>query len=183
MVELGVRKLITAEEFWRQPETHRKRELVRGEVVESMPPGGQHGVVALAIGSELRAWARSGPGGFVGVESGFVLSEEPDTVRAPDVAYVSAERIPKAGIPRAFWRLAPDLAVEVVSPDDTAAEIQEKVRDYIDAGTPLVWVAYPSTREILAHSKDGTARRFGPDDTLEAETLPGFSCRVATLFE
>jgi len=183
MVELRVRTLVTAEEFWHQPDNDKRRELVAGEVVEKMPPGGTHGGIAARFATRLILWRESGHGGYVGVEPGFVLAKEPDTVRGPDVAYVSAERIPEGGVPSAFWHLAPDLAVEIVSPDDTAVEFQDKVRDYLDAGTPLVWVAYPKTREILAHSKDGTARRFGPDDTLEAELLPGFSCRVASLFE
>jgi Uma2 family endonuclease len=177
-------RLLTAEEFWLLPETEMHRALVRGEVVETMPPGGKHGGIALATGTQLRLWAKGGPGGYVGVESGFILARDPDTVRGPDVYYVRAERIPSTGVPDAFWDIPPDLAVEVVSPDDSATEVREKVREYLDAGVPMVWVMYPRSREVIVHTSDGLARAYGPDDVLEGlDLLPGFRCRVAELFE
>ena len=119
----------------------------------------------------------------MGVESGFVLGRNPDTVRGPDVFYVRPARIPAGGIPEAFWEFAPDLAVEVVSPTETAEEIREKVRDYLAAGTPLVWVIYPRAQEIVVHTSDGIARTLGVADTLGApDVLPGFSCVVSELF-
>lgn len=177
-------KLLTAEEFWRLPENGKRRELVRGVVVETMPPGGIHGAVALRLGSRLETWARSGPGGYVGVESGFVLRRDPDVVRGPDVSYVRAERIPDGGVPEAFWGIAPDLAVEVVSPGESAEEVREKVRDYLAAGTPLVWVVYPRTREVVVQTPDGLARALGAGDMLEGLDVlpPGFACAVAELF-
>jgi len=174
---------MTAEEFWRLPDSEKRRELVRGEVVEIMPPGALHGIVAARTSYLLENWARGGPGGFVGVESGFVLRRGPDVVRAPDVFYVRKERIPAAGVPEAFWELAPDLAVEVVSPSEGAEEIREKVRDYLKAGTPLVWEIYPRFREVIAHALDGLARAYGTDDSLEGfDALPEFYCDVAELF-
>ena len=176
-------QLLTAIDFWQLPDQGRQRALVRGEVIERMPPGGRHGVIAAIVCGFLRLWARSGPRGAVGVESGFVLGRNPDTVRAPDVFYVRPDRIPPGGIPEAFWELAPDLAVEIVSPSETAEEVREKVRDYLAAGTPLVWVVYPRAQEVVAHSPDGLARTYGIRDTLSAsEVLPGFSCPVAELF-
>ncbi|MFP4438937.1 MAG: Uma2 family endonuclease [Chloroflexaceae bacterium] len=175
---------LTAAEFRQLPETEMRRELVRGEVVETMPPGGEHGAIALTLGSYLRSWAKQGPGGYVGVEAGFMLMRDPDTVRGPDVAYVRAERIPETGVPVAFWELAPDLAVEVVSPDASAADVRDKVREYLAAGTLLVWVVYPRSREIIAHTPDGMARTYAAADTLaHADLLPGFACRVAEIFE
>jgi Uma2 family endonuclease len=130
----------------------------------------------------LQTWTASGPGGCVGIESGFVLHREPDTVRGPDVFYVRAERIPASGIPEAFWELAPDMAVEIVSPSDSAAEIRDKVRDYLTAGTRLVWVMYPRTQEVIVHTPDGLARTYSRDDVLgEFDILPGFTCAVAEL--
>ena len=176
-------KPLTAEEFWLLPGDARRRELVRGEVIETMPPGGLHGAVALRLGTRLETWTRSGPGGYVGVESGFFLSRSPDTVRGPDVSYVRAERIPDTGVPEAFWNLAPDLAVEVVSPGEGAEEVREKVRDYLAAGTGLVWVVYPRTREVVVHTPDGLSRAYGEGDALEGfDVLPGFACAVADLF-
>jgi Uma2 family endonuclease len=113
-----------------------------------------------------------------------MLTRDPDTVRGPDVAYVRAERIPETGVPVAFWELAPDLAVEVVSPDARAADVRDKVREYLAAGTLLVWVVYPRSREIIAHTPDGMARTYAVADTLtHPDLLPGFACRVAEIFE
>lgn len=176
-------QLLTAIDYWHLPENRMQRALVRGEVVETVPPGGRHGVIAAIVCGLLRLWARGGPRGAVGVESGFVLGRNPDTVRAPDVFYVRPERIPPGGIPDAFWELAPDLAVEIVSPSETAEEVREKVGDYLAAGTPVVWVIYPRAQEVVVHSPDGLARTFGIRDTLGApEVLPGFSCPVGELF-
>jgi Uma2 family endonuclease len=165
------------------PDNGIRRELVRGEVVETMPPGGLHGVIAGIVIALLYSWSKSGPGGTIAPESGFVLELDPDTVRGPDVSYISADRVQVAGIPLGYWRLAPDLAVEIVSPGDTADEVREKVREYLAAGTRLVWVVYPTTREVISHTPDGLARTFGQDATLESpEVLPGFACAVAELF-
>lgn len=174
---------MTAEEFWRLPGDGKWRVLVRGEVVETMPPGARHGVVALRLGTRLHTWTASGPAGCVGVESGFLLHRDPDTVRGPDVFYVRAERIPASGIPEAYWHLAPDVAVEIVSPNESADEVREKVRDYLAAGTCLVWVMYPRTQEVIVHTPDGLARTYSRGDVLgEFDILPGFACAVAELF-
>jgi Uma2 family endonuclease len=105
-------------------------------------------------------------------------------VRGPDVSYVRADRIPATGIPEGFWNLAPDLAVEVVSPNETAEDVREKVRDFLSAGTTLVWTVYPRTREVIVHTPDGFARTFGPGEVIEfPDLLPEFTCNVAELFE
>ena len=175
-------RLLTAEEFWQLPDNGARRELVRGEVVESMPPGGVHGAIAIALGTMLRIWANTA-GGYVGTEAGYVLAQSPSTVRGPDVSYVQADRIPPDGVPEAFWTIAPDLAVEIVSPGETADEVRAKVRDYLAAGTPLVWTIYPRTREVVVHTGDGLARTYSGDDTIEyTNVLPGFSCLVTELF-
>lgn len=176
-------KLLTAEEFWLLPDTEMHRDLIRGEVVETMPPGGRHGATAALFTSRVQNWSIEHHAGIVGVESGFVLGRTPDIVRAPDIYFVRADRIPEDGVPEAFWELAPDLAVEVVSPSESAQDVREKVRDYLDAGTPLVWVAYPRTREVIAHTADGLARTHRGDDLLtNPDVLPGFSCPVQELF-
>ena len=174
---------MTAEEFWSLPGDGKWRSLVRGEVVEEIPPGGLHGVVASEVLVRLHAWSRGGPGGRVGVESGFILSRDPATVRGPDIFYVRPDHVPEVGVPEAFWSMAPDLAVEVVSPSEKAGDVREKVRDYLAAGTPLVWVVYPRTREVVVHTPDGLARTYGEGNVLEGfEGLQGFTCAVAELF-
>lgn len=175
--------VVTAEELWQMPDNGKQRVLIEGEVIETMPPGGRHGVIASEVTSCLRNWAKSGPGGRAGVESGFILRRNPDTVRSPDVFYVRPERIPASGIPEAFWELAPDVAIEVVSPHDSADEVRAKVHDYLAAGTALVWVIYPRTQEVLVHTPDGRAQTYTRADVLEAfAVLPGFRCPVADLF-
>ena len=177
-------QLLTAQELWRLPDVGTRRELVRGEVIEAMPPGGQHGAIAVMLAMLLRIWAKHGDGGYVGVEAGYILAHDPDTVRGPDVSYIRPDRIPATGIPEGFWDLAPDLAVEVVSPNETAEDVRAKVRDFLGAGTPLVWTVYPRTREAIVHTPDGLARTYGSADTLEFPgVLPGFTCVVAELFE
>lgn len=175
-------QLITAEEFAALPGS-RHQELVRGEVIAAMPPGGIHGEIALTIGMILKLWARQGHGGIAGVESGFRISRDPDTVRSPDVHYVRPERVPDDGTPEGFWPIPPDLAVEIVSPNDTADEVREKVSEYLAAGTAEVWVVYPRRRELLVHTPDGLARTYGAEATLtRPELLPGLSVAVKDLF-
>lgn len=175
-------RLLTAEEFFALPGS-RHQELVRGEVVDVMPPGGVHGIVAALIAAALIQWSRQGAGGHVGVESGFIVEEGPDTVRGPDVYYVRPERVPEGGAPEGFWRIAPDLAVEVVSPGDTAEEVEAKVFEYLTAGTAAVWVVYPRSQRVTVHTPDGLARTHGPEATLAMpELLPGFSASVKELF-
>lgn len=178
-----LQQTLTAEELWRSPATIMRRDLVRGEVVETMPPGGQHGSIAVAVAMLLRMWMQREAGGYVGVEAGYVLSRDPDTVRGPDVSYIRAERIPITGVPEGFWQIAPDLAVEVVSPSETATDVREKVRDFLLAGTPLVWTIYPRSREVIAYTPDGFARTYTLGDILKnLVVLPDFSCTVAELF-
>jgi Uma2 family endonuclease len=175
-------RLITAEEFFAMPSS-RRQELVRGEVVDVMPPGRKHGKLALKIGKRIDNWIEQGGGGEAGVESGFIIARDPDLVRSPDISYVRAERLPEGEVSEGFWRIPPDLAVEIVSPGDTADEVREKVREYLDAGTAAVWVVYPRSREVIVHTPDGLARAFGPEATLVSpDLLPGFSCPVQELF-
>jgi Uma2 family endonuclease len=106
------------------------------------------------------------------------------SMRGPDVSYVRPERIPETGVPEGFWALAPDLAVEIVSPSETADEVREKARDYLAAGTSQVWTIYPRTREVVVHTSDGLSRTYDEDATLSfPDFLPGFVCAVAELFE
>jgi Uma2 family endonuclease len=181
-MNVAVPSAVSAEELLAMPDGGKRLELCRGEVIETMPPGGIHGAVAGNLYHVLRLWCKQ-LGGYVAVEAGYILAREPDTVRGPDVSYVRPDRIPSGGVPQGFWNIAPDLAVEVVSPRESAEDIREKVRDYLEAGTPLVWTVYPRTQEVIAHTPDGLARTFGQGDVLAfPEVLPGFSCPVADLF-
>jgi Uma2 family endonuclease len=178
------RTLLTAEEFFRQysgKEGH--YELVKGEVVEMAPPGGVHGRTAIAISSALYTFVLQHDLGEVVGESGFYLERHPDMVRAPDVAFIRKERVPAQGLPRAFIMGVPDLAVEVVSPWDTASQLEIKVHDYLRTGAQRVWVVYPDSRRVAVHRPDGQARWYGQDEAIEdEELLPGFSLPLSQIF-
>jgi Uma2 family endonuclease len=177
-------RLLTAEEFWQLPENDKRRELVRGEVIETMPPGATPGKIAIMLGRLLSIWADRFPGSYVGAEASYILARDPDLLRAPDVSYVRADRITPGGVPEAFWTIPPDLAVEIVSPSETADDVRSKVRDFLAAGTPILWTVYPRPREVEVHTPDGLARTYSGDDVIEhADVLPGFSCKVTELFE
>ena len=105
----------------------------------------------------------------------------PKQVRKPDVSVILRSRLSQ-GLPRGICPFAPDLAVEVVSPNDSFEDIADRARDFRLAGTPLVWVAYPKHRSVYVHSANGI-REFGPDDVIDAEpVLPGFQAKVGDFF-
>lgn len=175
------RTRMTADDLFRLPESGKRYELVAGELVEMAPPGGEHGYVAARVLYHLSAFiAQHNVGGAVfAAETGFQIARDPDVVRAPDVAYVAEPRLSQARVP-GYPTLAPDLVVEVVSPNDTAEQVHAKVEDWLRAGTQLVWVLYPATRSAVSYRPDGEARVLHEADTLSGEpVLPGFSCRLA----
>jgi Uma2 family endonuclease len=150
-----------------------------------MPPAGsEHGAVAINIALVVAQFVKAHRLGVVfGAETGFKIASDPDTVRAPDLAFIRRERIPAEGIPRGFWPGAPDLAVEVISPGDTYTEVEENTSDWLNAGTRLVLVLNPRTRTVTVHTSPTDVIRLTDSDTLHGgDLLPGFSCRVAELF-
>lgn len=183
MTQTGIR--MTADELARLPDTGRRRELIEGELHDMAPAGGEHGLVSIEAAYHLRAFIDAHPetgGAVFAAETGFRLARDPDTVRAPDVAYVARERLARARV-AGYPELAPDLVVEVVSPNDTAAAVQRKVADWLRAGARLVWVLYPATRTATVFQADGSARMLGTGDDLTGErVLPGFRCRLGDLF-
>jgi Uma2 family endonuclease len=175
-------KVLTAEEFFNFPSSEGKQELVRGRVIEMAPAGGGHGRAQIRFGSRMEPHVEQSGQGYVVSEVGFILDRSPDVVRAPDVAFVARDRFP-AGVPDTFIEGAPDLAVEVVSPGDTHTAVMEKVGEYLDAGTRLVWVASPRMRTVVVHRSDGSSQTLRADDVLSGEdVMPGFEVRVAELF-
>lgn len=178
--------LMTADELWHLPDDGRRYELVEG-VLRSMPPAGfEHGHVEVRIGGILdRFVAERGLGTVVAGDPGFVLARGPDTVLAPDVAFVRAERVPTGEAAMKFAELAPDLAVEVASPGDTAREITDKANRWLASGVRLVWVVYPSRHAVVVHGAGKTvAHVVQAGDILDGgDVLPGFEVLVADLFE
>ncbi len=176
------KKLITADDLLEMPDNGMRRELIQGELIE-MPPGSDdHGFVSSEstwqIGSFIRLH-RLGRDRIA--ETGFQLA--PDTVLAPDYAYISYERMADRPQSRGYAQVIPDLVVEVFSPNDRQPQFDRKIRLWLEAGVRLVLAVYPQPQEIVAHHDDGTVQRFGVGDTLTCEpVLPGFSCPVADIF-
>ncbi len=159
-------------------------ELVRGELREMAPPGAEHGAVVARLGWRLARYVEENGLGavFVG-DTGFQLASDPDTVRGPDIAFVRRDRIPATGLPRGYWPGAPDLAVEVVCPSDRYEEVEERVADYLAAGSRAVWVVSPGLRTVTVRRPDTPPASFSEGDVLEAEDLfPGLRIRVAEVF-
>lgn len=174
----------TSEDLMRISSQGKRYELVKGELVEMAPTGGRHGRVASRIGYRLRRIVEEQELGEVfAAETGFRLASNPDTVRAPDAAFVSKERLPSEDQLIGFPSLAPDLVVEVVSPSDSAGQVQAKVEDWLRANVQLVWVVYPDTRSVVVYRALNEVAVLGPQDTLEGgPVLPGFSCPVSDIF-
>jgi Uma2 family endonuclease len=158
-------------------------ELVRGELVMMSPAGAEHGSIIVNITIPLGAYVKqNGLGRTYGAETGFIIHRNPDTVRAPDVSVVRTDRIPGA-MPKGFFPGAPDLAVEVVSPDDRASKVSAKVYDWLDAGCLAVWVADPPTRTVTVYRSRAQVAVLGLGDQLTGDdVVPGFSMPVAEVF-
>jgi Uma2 family endonuclease len=177
---------ITAEEFARMPEPAdgSKQELVRGEVVTMPPPGFDHGVCQVRISGMLDFFVRSGRLGRITTESGLRTEQNLDSVRGPDVAYWSADRLPLDQRPSGYPDVAADLCVEIRSPHDTRRRISEKVREYLARGVRMVWVVDPDDRTVTVYRQPGEGRVLWETATLTGEdVLPGFTCRVGEFFE
>ena len=169
---------VTADELFHRPD-HDRYELVAGALRVCEPPGGTHGQVAARLCYRLTGFVEAERVGVVLVESGFILHRAPDTVRGPDLSFVATGRLPTAGVPASFVPLAPDLAVEIRSPDDRAGAVAEKVTNYLDAGTRLVWVIDPAGRRVTVYRADGSTAELTDSDWLDGETvLPGFRCWI-----
>lgn len=178
------RTTYTAEDLMRLSSEGKRYELVKGELVEMAPTGGRHGRVSSRIDRRLGHFVEQhGLGELFAAETGFRLSRNPDTVRAPDVAFVARDRLPSADLPVGFPELAPDLVVEVLSPSDTAVQVQAKVEEWLRAGVRLVWVAYPDTRSVVVYRSLSEVTVLGEGDDLQGDpVLPGFSCPVSEIF-
>jgi Uma2 family endonuclease len=175
-------KTMTADELARTSIPDKQVELVRGRLVVREPPGTHHGEVAGNLGFELSVFVRrEGLGQVFPQDTGFKIGHDPDTVRGPDVAFVSAEqldRIPEEG----YAELAPDLVVEVLSPSDRAGEVLAKIADWLAAGTRLAWLIDPRRREARIFRADGSVAVIGEDGVLDGEdVLPGFSCPLSAV--
>jgi Uma2 family endonuclease len=176
-------KLLTAEDLERLPDDGNRYELVLGELIRMRPTGFRHAELAHLFSHALISYVRPRGLGVVGGEGGFVLHREPDTVRAPDVFFVSAERAPRGEAARHFAELAPDLTIEIKSPSDSMAVLLAKADEYLAAGTRLTWTVDPDDRAVIVKTPDGRVRILGYEDTLDGEdVIPGFRLPLRDIF-
>ena len=171
--------LMTAEELERLEIPGKVTELIRGQLIVREPPGTRQGRIAMTLGYFLTDFVRREQLGAVfAQDTGFKIESDPDTVRAPDVAFLSAARLGAVGR-RGYAAVAPDLAAEVASPDDRPGEVLSKVGAWLSAGTKLVWVVDPDRAEVRVYRPDGSATIIHGDGSLDGEdVLPGFTCSV-----
>jgi Uma2 family endonuclease len=176
-------RLVTADELEKLPDDDCRYELVAGRLIRVSPVGYLHGRIALQFAALLVRYLDGRDLGTAVIEVGFKLASNPDTVRAPDVAFIRQDRIPPVD-PKGFWQGPPDLAVEVLSPEDRPSETREKVEEYLLQGVTLVLVLDPDNKEVV------TYRRLSPpialsagDDLLEFDdVIRGFLCSVRDIF-
>ena len=174
--------LLTPDELQHVYVPDKRVELVRGLLVVRELPGMRHARVAMDLALALGAHVRAAALGRVYAEAGFKLASNPDTVRGPDIAFISRGRIPDPE-PTGFAGFAPDLVVEVISPGDRAGEVLAKVADWISAGTRVVWVLDPARRVARVYRADGTEQILTADESLDGgDVVPGFSCSLREIF-
>lgn len=180
--------LLTAEEFYLLPDPPHggKMELVGGEVVVHMPPGGRHGKRSWRIAAKLGAFADAHGLGETITDSGYRLRRDPDTVLGPDVSLVSIDQLPDGEVPFAFIEAIPYLAVEVASPGDTRKEVLEKVGEYLDCGVSRVWVVREKDKTVIVYGQDDQIKVVQTDGVLTSEdagfSVPGFELKVSEIF-
>lgn len=160
-------------------------ELVRGEIVRMSPAGGRHGKIANWVATLLTLHVRAEKLGVVyAAETGFYTQRHPDSVRAPDAMFVSNERVAQIGDPAKYLDVAPDLAVEILSPDDTWDQAEAKAGEYLRAGVRLVWIVSPEHRTVSIYRPSSEQVLLNLDDMLTGEdVLPGFAVPVSEIFE
>lgn len=180
-VEHVSRTLMNAEDLLAMP-GDACRELIEGELREMNPAGGDHGTVAIRIGRLIDQYAEVHGGRAFAAETGFKLASDPDTVRAPDAAYVDAEHARRVGRSPGFWPGAPDLAVEVVSPTDSYSDLHEKALQWLAAGAGVVLVCDPASRRVTRYRPPGEITVHAGAQTVDCSpAAPGFTPAVETL--
>ena len=178
-------KLLTADDLLRLYGEGVRGELIRGVLCETMPTGQEHGELVVNLGAELRNFIKPRKlGRLTASDSGVWLERDPDTVREPDIAYFSAEKIPPGVRVRGYSEVAPDLVVEIRSPGDSVREVNDKALMWLSFGVRLVWVVHPDTRAVDVHRPERRVLTLGENDALDGfDALPGFACKVSEIFD
>jgi Uma2 family endonuclease len=166
------------------PDDGFRYELVRGELRKTSPAGQKHGRIAIKVSTSLDNHVTLNKlGAIYAAETGFLISSDPDTVRAPDVAFVSQKRLDEVGDVEGYWAGAPDLVVEVISPGDTYTEVDEKVLEWLEAGSLIVVVVNPRKRAVTVYRSLTDIIVLTEDDRLDGgNVVPGWSVTVSDIF-
>lgn len=175
---------MTADQLLRMPRGGMRRELVAGELHEMTPAGGEHGHIAIRFGARLAIHIEDNNLGMAyGAETGFILSRDPDTVRAPDFAFMSKERAALIARELGYVPGAPDLAIEVISPNDAYTEVEAKVEDWLGAGCRMVVLVNPRSRSLKVYRSQGDVNVLGANDVFDgSDIVPGFRLPVKNVF-
>ena len=186
--EVGVTtqvQLTTADELLRMPDDGYRYELTKWDLKKMAPAGNEHGMLSLKLAAKLWYFVEANKLGTVyAAETGFKLTVDPDTVRAPDAAFISQKRLDEVGPVQGYWPGAPNLAAEVVSPNDLFTEVSEKVAEWLAAGSGMVVVVNPRRHQVLVHAPGADVKVLGLGDTLEGgEVVPGWQLPISELFD
>jgi len=177
-------RLMTAQELLAYTHEPYQQELIDGILFEMEPPGALHGAVSMRIAALLHRHVMNAELGIAfGSEVGFQLASDPDTVRAPDVAFIARDRADQIGMPKGYWPGPPDLAIEVVSQHDRRSKVEAKALQWLAAGTRAVVVVDPPSRTATVFRTGGDIRRLHADETLDPDdVVPGWSPQIAEFF-
>jgi len=173
----------TAEGLWNLPDDGMRHELVEGQLRTMTPAGAEHGRVAMTAGRLLSVHVHTtGSGVTFGAETGFVLASDPDTVRAPDTAFVTGAHADAVGRTISFWPGPPDFAVEVVSPGDSFSEVESKAIGWVAAGATAILVLDPARGTATVYRQAGDVRVFTDGELDLSDAVPGWRVAVADFF-
>ena len=184
MSDASTSTLMTAEDLLRLPDDGDQYELSQGRLIRMPPASYKSSLVAGNIYGLVWTFVRARNLGICAMaDGGMRLASDPDTVRAPGVSFVRAERLPAGGIVPGYWDGAPDLAVDVLSPSNRFGNVQRTVQEYLDAGTRLVWVVDPEARNVTVYRPGGRWTFVGENGTLDGEdVLPGFTLTLMEIW-
>jgi Uma2 family endonuclease len=177
-------KLMTAGELIRLPRGRARHELIRGELRTYPLATAPEGLVTSNLNGSIGQHVRDRRLGKVMIGAGFVLTVDPDTVRAPDVGFLPCQRLTTVDDPTGYIPGPPDLAAEVIAPSDLYLDVADKVAEWLEHGTQLVFVVNPFSRSIRVHRPGQPTRTLGMNDVLDGEhVVPGWSLAVRDLFD
>jgi len=176
---------LTADALLAMSSTVGRSELLDGELIRMSPAGFEHGSITLKLAWPIARYVEEHQLGIVcAAETGFLLKRNPDTVRAPDLAFVSQARVDQVGSVKGYWPGCPDLVAEVISPHDTDSEVKAKSMAWIEAGCKVVWIVDPKQKQVKEFRSETSIRIFTVRDRLSASEVFGdWSIEVGKLFQ